>query len=62
MRAIGFATWLVFASVTASFGQAVTSGTGAINGRVADASSAVVPGVTVTLTSPSLHGGPHRRH
>ncbi len=56
MRAIGFATWLVFASVTASFGQAVTSGTGAINGRVADATSAVVPGVTVTLTSPSLMG------
>jgi hypothetical protein len=43
-----------FASLT--FGQAVTSGTGAINGRVTDDSDAVMPGVTVTLTSPSQMG------
>jgi hypothetical protein len=43
-----------FASLT--FAQAVTSGTGAINGRVTDASEAVMPGVTVTITSPSQMG------
>ena len=43
-----------FASLT--FAQAVTSGTGAINGRVTDASDAVMPGVTVTITSPSQMG------
>src|SRR5687767_8141923 len=36
--------------------QAVTSGTGAINGRVADDSGAVMPGVTVTIASPSMMG------
>src|SRR5688500_19866951 len=36
--------------------QAVTSGTGAVNGRVTDTSDAVMPGVTVTLTSPSQMG------
>jgi hypothetical protein len=43
-----------FSSLT--FAQAVTSGTGAINGRVTDASDAVMPGVTVTITSPSQMG------
>ena len=43
-----------FSSLT--FAQAVTSGTGAVNGRVTDASDAVMPGVTVTLTSPSQMG------
>jgi Carboxypeptidase regulatory-like domain/TonB dependent receptor len=39
-----------------AFAQAVTAGTGALNGRVVDDSQAVVPGVTVTITSPSLMG------
>lgn len=56
MRAMGLAVWLILCGVTASFGQAVTSGTGAINGRITDGTSAVIPGVTVTLTSPSLMG------
>ena len=43
-----------FTSLT--FAQAVTSGTGAINGRVTDSSDAVMPGVTVTVTSPSQMG------
>ena len=30
--------------------------TGAINGRVSDATSAVMPGVTVTIASPSMQG------
>jgi hypothetical protein len=41
---------------TLTFAQATTSGTGAINGRVTDASDAVMPGVTVTITSPSQMG------
>jgi hypothetical protein len=45
---------VVFASLTSA--QAVTSGTGAINGRVTDASDAVMPGVTVTISSPSQMG------
>lgn len=55
-RALGLALWLVVGSAAASFGQAVTSGTGAVNGRVTDNTQAVMPGVTVTLTSPSLMG------
>ena len=43
-----------FASLTSA--QAVTTGTGAINGRVTDSSDAVMPGVTVTITSPSQMG------
>lgn len=39
-----------------AFAQAVTSGTGAINGRVTDASDAVMPGATVTITSPQQMG------
>jgi len=34
------------------------SETGSITGAIADASGAIVPGVTVTLTSPALIGGP----
>jgi hypothetical protein len=36
--------------------QTVTGTTGAINGSVTDASKAVMPGVTVTLSGPSLMG------
>src|SRR5687768_3578878 len=55
-RTIVLALTLVLASASLSFAQAVTSGTGAINGRVTDASDAVMPGVTVTITSPSQMG------
>jgi hypothetical protein len=53
-----FALALSFVVVSASlvFAQAVTSGTGAINGRVTDTSDAVMPGVTVTITSPQQMG------
>ncbi|MCC7180091.1 MAG: TonB-dependent receptor [Acidobacteria bacterium] len=57
MRAIGFAVWLVLAGASVAFGQATTSGTGAINGRVTDGTGAVIPGVTISLSSPSLMGG-----
>lgn len=56
MRACGFAVWLVLVTASVSFAQAVTSGTGAVNGRITDNTQAVMPGVTVTLTSPSMMG------
>ncbi|MDO8680467.1 MAG: TonB-dependent receptor [Acidobacteriota bacterium] len=56
MRRIGLALLFVLTFVSLSFAQAVTSGTGAINGRVTDTSDAVMPGVTVTLTSPQQMG------
>ena len=55
-RTIVLAFLVVFGSATLSFAQAVTSGTGAINGRVTDASDAVMPGATVTITSPAQMG------
>ena len=47
---------LLLGFTSLALAQAVTSGTGAVNGRVSDASDAVMPGVTVTLTSPSQMG------
>ncbi len=47
---------LTFGSVGAAVAQTVSTTTGAINGKVADATGAVLPGVTVTITSPSMQG------
>src|SRR5438045_8379825 len=47
---------LAFASAGGAFGQTVSTTTGAINGKITDASGAVMPGVTVTITSPSMQG------
>jgi hypothetical protein len=55
-RSFALALLLLFVGVSLASAQAVTSGTGAINGKVTDASDAVMPGVTVTLTSPSQMG------
>ena len=55
-RAFALALSFVLGFSSLAFAQAVTSGTGAINGRVTDVSDAVMPGVTVTLTSPSQMG------
>jgi hypothetical protein len=55
-RAFALALSLLLTTASLTFAQAVTSGTGAVNGRVTDASDAVMPGVTVTLTSPSQMG------
>ena len=55
-RLLGFALLVFLGHVSFASAQAVTSGTGALNGRVLDLSQAVMPGVTVTLTSPSLMG------
>ena len=55
-RLVCFALCVVLGSASSAVAQAVTSGTGAINGRVVDGSQAVMPGVTVTITSPSMMG------
>ena len=55
-RSFPLALCSILLSASLTFAQAVTSGTGAINGRVSDASQAVMPGVTVTITSPSQMG------
>jgi hypothetical protein len=39
-----------------AFSQTVSTTTGAINGKVTDASGAVLPGVTISITSPSMQG------
>jgi len=51
----GAAAFISMAGVTAAFAQSVSSGT--IEGTVKDESNAVLPGVTVTLTSPQLQIG-----
>ncbi|HEY2149959.1 MAG TPA: carboxypeptidase regulatory-like domain-containing protein [Vicinamibacterales bacterium] len=52
-------TWvlaaLILTTATAT-AQSVSATTGALNGRVVDASAALLPGVTVTATSPALQG------
>lgn len=60
MRRISFLIFTALLSVCwlsagTAFGQA-TGTTGSINGRVADSSGGVLPGVTVSATSPSLMG------
>ena len=55
-RTFELALLFVVGFASLSHAQAVTSGTGAVNGRVTDSSDAVMPGVTVTLTSPSQMG------
>jgi hypothetical protein len=43
-------------TASAALAQSVGATNGAINGKVTDASSAVMPGVTVTIASPSMQG------
>jgi hypothetical protein len=47
---------LALGSVAGAFGQTVSTTTGAINGKITDTSGAVMPGVTVSVTSPSMQG------
>src|SRR5262249_3754911 len=55
-RIAAVAALLVMVFSASSFGQGVQ--TGAIRGVVKDAQGLVIPGVTVTATSPSLQGPP----
>ncbi|MGH9144417.1 MAG: carboxypeptidase-like regulatory domain-containing protein, partial [Vicinamibacterales bacterium] len=54
------ATWVLFGifvfTAGAAFAQSVGATNGAINGKVTDASAGVMPGVTVTIASPSMQG------
>lgn len=59
MRAVRFVfSTLVLIGLTATLAaaQAVSATTGAINGRVTDNTGAILPGVTVTLSSPAMMG------
>src|SRR5712671_6149817 len=47
---------LALGSVSEALGQTVSTTTGAINGKITDTSAAVMPGVTVSITSPSMQG------
>ncbi len=53
---------LLFCLITAGLpaaavhGQSVSATTGAINGKVTDATGSVLPGVTITVASPSMQG------
>src|SRR5471030_2651030 len=49
-------TALLIATMAAPVLVAQTSTTGAIEGKVTDSSGAVLPGVTVELSSPNLQG------
>ncbi|MFN8058016.1 MAG: TonB-dependent receptor [Vicinamibacterales bacterium] len=55
-RVLCVALLLLLGIAPRAFAQATTAGTGAINGTVTDDTKAVIPGVTVTVTSPSLMG------
>ena len=55
MRLFGW-TFLLLLAPSLAGAQTVSATTGALNGRVLDTSGAVLPGVTVTITSPSLMG------
>jgi hypothetical protein len=53
----GWVAMILWLSVPGAFAQGGgASSTGAINGRVADTSGGILPGVTVTASSPSLMG------
>lgn len=55
-RSAALSVWLMLVLANGAAAQTVSSTTGAIDGRVTDASNAVLPGVTVTLTSEALMG------
>jgi hypothetical protein len=47
---------LALGTAAAASAQTVSATTGAINGKITDASGAIMPGVTVTISSPSMQG------
>ena len=57
MRLLGWAAaFLLLLVPSVGSSQTVSATTGALNGRVSDNTGAVLPGVTVTISSPSLMG------
>ena len=57
VRAVGFVLSLAATLVVLAASSARAQGVGAIGGTVVDASGAVLPGVTVTLSNPGTIGG-----
>lgn len=55
-RLLGWSLTLALLSSSLAAGQTVSATTGAINGRVTDNTGAVLPGVTVSITSSSMMG------
>jgi hypothetical protein len=56
MRLFRWALLLLFAVPSLAGAQSVTATTGSINGKITDGTGAVLPGVTVTVSSPSMQG------
>ena len=54
MRICAVSVLLVLVSVTGAWAQTVSAMTGAINGKVTDESGGALPGVSITITSPSM--------
>ena len=49
--------WLVMACTSAAGAQTITATSGAVNGTVTDSTKALLPGVTVRLSGPSILAG-----
>ena len=56
LRILSAVVGLIALAAGPAFAQAVGATTGAINGKVSDTTGAVMPGVTVTISSPSMQG------
>ena len=56
LQTLVLAFGIVAMTAGAAFAQSVGATNGAINGKVTDASASVMPGVTVTIASPSMQG------
>jgi len=56
LQTLVLAFGIVAMAAGAAFAQSVGATNGAINGKVTDASASVMPGVTVTISSPSMQG------
>jgi hypothetical protein len=56
IQAAAFLIVISVMTVGAAWAQTVSATTGAMNGRVTDESGAALPGVTITIASPSMQG------
>ena len=56
LQSLAVSLALLYALAASAHAQSVTATTGAINGKVTDATGAILPGVTVTISSPAMQG------
>jgi hypothetical protein len=56
IRSCAVSVGLLLLALSSASAQTVSSTTGAINGKVTDNTNAVLPGVTITISSPSMMG------